>query len=96
MAFLTLSMVEMFHSFNMRSLRGSIFKLTSHNIWLWGSFVMSLILTFVVIETPLSQAFGFAEIGFEEYAMAMLLAASIIPLMELYKAVMRSVQKNKA
>ena len=27
MAFLTLSMVEMFHSFNMRSLRGSIFKL---------------------------------------------------------------------
>ncbi len=58
--------------------------------------VMSLILTFVVIETPLSQAFGFAEIGFEEYAMAMLLAASIIPLMELYKAVMRSVQKNKA
>lgn len=96
MAFLTLSMVEMFHSFNMRSLRGSIFKLTSHNIWLWGSFVMSLILTFVVIETPLSQAFGFAEIGFKEYAMAMLLAASIIPLMELYKAVMRSVQKNKA
>lgn len=95
MAFLTLSMVEMFHSFNMRSLRGSIFKLTSQNIWLWGSFVMSLILTFVVIETPLSQAFGFAEIGFEEYAMAMLLAASIIPLMELYKAVMRSVQKNK-
>ena len=96
MAFLTLSMVEMFHSFNMRSLRGSIFKLTSQNIWLWGSFVMSLVLTFVVIETPLSQAFGFAEIGFEEYAAAMLLAASIIPLMELYKAVMRSVQKNKA
>ena len=96
MAFLTLSMVEMFHSFNMRSLRGSIFKLTSQNIWLWGSFALSLVLTFVVIETPLSQAFGFAEIGFEEYAMAMLLAASIIPLMELYKAVMRSVQKNKA
>ena len=96
MAFLTLSMVEMFHSFNMRSLRGSIFKLTSQNIWLWGSFVLSLVLTFVVIETPLSQAFGFAEIGFEEYATAMLLAASIIPLMELYKAVMRSAQKNKA
>ena len=96
MAFLTLSMVEMFHSFNMRSLRGSIFKLTSQNIWLWGSFALSLVLTFVVIETPLSQAFGFAEIGFEEYATAMLLAASIIPLMELYKAVMRSVQKNKA
>ena len=96
MAFLTLSMVEMFHSFNMRSLRGSIFNLRSQNVWLWGSFVVSLILTFVVIETPLSNAFGFAEIDFVEYAIAMLLAASIIPLMEIYKAIMRSVQKNKA
>ena len=96
MAFLTLSMVEMFHSFNMRSLRGSIFNLRSQNVWLWGSFVVSLILTFVVIETPLSNPFGFAEIDFVEYAIAMLLAASIIPLMEIYKAIMRSVQKNKA
>ena len=93
MAFLTLSMVEMFHSFNMRSRRESIFKLNNQNIWLWGSFVVSLILTYIAIETPLSQAFGFAEIGIKEYAIAMGLAFAIIPLMELYKAIMRAVEK---
>ncbi len=31
MAFLTLSMVEIFHSLNMRSRRGSIFKLKTQN-----------------------------------------------------------------
>lgn len=94
MAFLTLSMVEMFHSFNMRSRRESIFKLKSQNIWLWGSFVVSLILTYIAIETPLSQAFGFAEIGIKEYAIAMGLAFAIIPLMEIYKAVMRTIEKQ--
>lgn len=94
MAFLTLSMVEMFHSFNMRSRRESIFKLKSQNIWLWGSFVVSLILTYIAIETPLSQAFGFAEIGVKEYAIAMGLAFAIIPLMEIYKAVMRTIEKQ--
>lgn len=95
MAFLTLSMVEMFHSFNMRSRRESIFKLKSQNIWLWGSFVVSLILTYVAIETPLSQAFGFAEIGVKEYAIAMGLAFAIIPLMEIYKAVMRAIERQR-
>ena len=95
MAFLTLSMVEMFHSFNMRSRRESIFKLKSQNIWLWGSFVVSLILTYIAIETPLSQAFGFAEIGVKEYAIAMGLAFAIIPLMEIYKAVMRAIERQR-
>lgn len=95
MAFLTLSMVEMFHSFNMRSRRESIFKLKSQNIWLWGSFVVSLILTYIAIETPLSQAFGFAEIGVKEYSIAMGLAFAIIPLMEIYKAVMRAIERQR-
>ena len=36
MAFLTMSMAEIFHSFNMRSQRGSVFALPGHNPWLWG------------------------------------------------------------
>mgnify|MGYP000134524538 CR=1 FL=1 len=36
MAFLTMSMAEIFHSFNMRSQRGSVFTLGSHNKVLWG------------------------------------------------------------
>ncbi len=58
------------------------------------STVMSLILTFVVIETPLSQAFGFAEIGLKGYAMKHVFLPSVIPLMNCTKADMDSVQKN--
>ena len=95
MAFLTLSMVEMFHSFNMRSRRQSIFKLPTQNKWLWFAFAGSLVLTFVVIETPLAQAFDFAEISAFEYGIAMLLAVAIIPLVEIYKAIMRAVEKGR-
>jgi len=96
MAFLTLSMVEMFHSFNMRSRRQSIFRLPTQNKWLWMAFAGSLVLTFVVIETPLALAFGFAEISVAEYLIAMALAISIIPIMEVYKAIMRSAEKKAA
>ena len=96
MAFLTLSMVEMFHSFNMRSRRKSVLSLPTQNKWLWGAFALSLVLTFVVIETPLARAFDFAEISAAEYGIAMALAFLIIPLVEAYKAVMRAVEKNKA
>ena len=96
MAFLTLSMVEMFHSFNMRSRRKSVFSLPTQNKWLWGSFALSLVLTFAVIETPLARAFDFAEISAAEYGIARALAFLIIPLVEAYKAIMRAVEKNKA
>ena len=97
MAFLTLSMVEMFHSFNMRSRRKSVFSLPTQNKWLWISFAGSLVLTYLVIETPaLSHAFGFAEISMAEYGIAMALAISIIPIIEIYKVIMRVVEKNKA
>lgn len=94
MAFLTLSMVEMFHSFNMRSLKQSIFRLPTQNIWLWLSFAGSIALTYLVIETPLSSAFGFAEIDWGEYAIAMLLAFSIIPIVELYKLACRCIRRK--
>ena len=94
MAFLTLSMVEMFHSLNMRSRRESIFKLKTQNMWLWGAFAVALVLTFVVIETPLAAAFGFAKISIREYATAMGLAVLIIPIVEVYKAIMRGIEKE--
>jgi Ca2+-transporting ATPase len=88
-------MVEMFHSFNMRSQRQSLFKLKGQNKWLWGSFAVALLLTFVVIETPLSAAFGFAEIDLQEYLVAMGLAILIIPIVEVEKLVMRAIDSRK-
>ncbi len=94
MAFLTLSMVEIFHSFNMRSRRGSIFKMHSSNKFLWLSFVVSLICTVGVINVPfLRVAFKFEHISFAEYMVAMVLAVSIIPIMEITKAVQRKMGK---
>ena len=94
MAFLTLSMVEMFHSLNMRSRRGSIFKLPTQNGWAWGAFALSLVLTYIVIETPLSNLFNFAELDMMHYGIAMGLATSIIPIIEIYKAIMRGIEKE--
>ena len=90
MAFLTLSMVEIFHSLNMRSRRGSIFSLKTHNKFLYGAMIVSLVLTTAVIEVPfLAAAFQFTPIDLEEYAIALGLAVLIIPIMEIVKFIQR-------
>ena len=94
MAFLTLSMVEICHSLNMRSRRGSIFKLNSHNVFLYGAMLVSLILTTVVIEVPfIAKAFQFTPIDFTEYLIALGLAVLIIPIMEIVKVIQRKLGK---
>ena len=95
MAFLTLSMVEIFHSFNMRSRRKSVFSLKNQNKFLWGAMILSFILTTAVIYVPfLSDAFGFEHISLLEYAIAMGLAVVIIPIIELVKLVQRKAGKE--
>ena len=90
MAFLTMSMAEIFHSFNMRSQRGSIFRIKYQNVVLIGAMIGSLAMTSAVIFIPaLSAAFGFEEISAAEYFMAMLLAISVIPIVELVKLIQR-------
>lgn len=85
-AFLTLSMTEIFHSFNMRSLNRSVFSLKKQNKFLWGAMLLSFLCTTLVIYMPgLSAAFGFEHISFAEYGAAVLLAATIIPLVEIAK-----------
>ena len=90
MAFLTLSMVEICHSLNMRSRRGSIFTMKTGNTFLYGAMIVSLILTTAVIEVPfLAKAFEFTPIDFHEYIIALGLAVLIIPIMEVVKFVQR-------
>lgn len=90
MAFLTMSMAEMFHCVNMRSQRGSIFTVKTRNPVLIGALAGSLLLTSAVIFVPpLSAAFGFEQISVTEYFTAMLLAASVVPIVELVKLAQR-------
>ena len=94
MAFLTMSMAEICHSFNMRSQRGSVFKLKTQNWYLWGAMAGSLALTTLVIYMPgLSDAFGFTHISVSEYFIAMALAISVIPIVEIIKLIQRKLQK---
>ena len=97
MAFLTMNMCEIFHSFNMRSQRKSVFSLPSHNKVLWLAMLGSLVLATVVLEVPfIANAFGFTPVSFKEYIIALALAVLVIPIVELVKACQRAAAKRKA
>ena len=94
MAFLAMSMCEIFHSFNLRSQRKSIFSLRTHNKILWAAMLGSLLLTTLVIEVPfIANAFGFTPIGLAEYGIALVLAILVIPVVELVKLLQRKLAK---
>ena len=94
MAFLTLSMAEIFHSFNMRSRRESLFKLGKPNYYLIGAMAISLVLsTAVIYITFLRTAFDFAHIDAKEYFLSLLLAVLVIPIVEIAKLIERKLNK---
>ena len=94
MAFLTLAMSEIFHSFNMRSRRQSIVNMGSINWYLVGAMVLSLFLSTIVIYVPfLAKAFDFAHISLTEYFISLGLAFCVIPIVEIVKAIQRAVKK---
>jgi len=96
MAFLTLSLCEICHAFNMRSLHGSLFKIKGQNMWLWGAGALSLLLTTLVIEVDfLTKAFELAHLDLMEYGIAFALAILIIPIVEIIKIIHRAIDRRK-
>ena len=99
MAFFTMAMCEIFHSFNMRSQRGSavamLFK-GHHNVALYGAMIGSFLLTTAVVEVEfLANMFEFTQLSALEYAISLGLAFLIIPIVEIVKAIQRAISKNK-
>lgn len=95
MAFLTMSMAEIFHSYNMRSQRGSIFSLGYTNRVLNIAALASFALTVAVIYLPgLSSAFHFERLSLQQLAVALLLSVSVIPIVELVKLIKRKTKKQ--
>ena len=95
MAFLTMSMCEIFHSFNLRSQRKSVFSLKSHNLILWAAMIGSFLLTIALLFIPfLRNAFGFEPISWMEFGIAVALAALVIPVVEIVKLIQRCVAKK--
>ncbi len=95
MAFLTLSMCEIFHSLNMRSLSGSIFNIKGHNPYLWGAMLLSFLLTLVVIYVPgLNTAFRLVALSAGDYLTATAVAFAVIPVVEAVKLVQRASRRT--
>lgn len=99
MAFMTMSLCEIFHSLNMRSQRGSVIAMMakgSHNMFLYGSALVSLVLTSAVIYIPfLADAFQLVPLTMAEYFDALLLALAVIPVVEIVKLFQRAFAKRK-
>ena len=98
MAFFTMAMCEIFHSFNMRSQRGSAVGMTlkgSHNKLLYLAMVASFLLTTAVVEIDfLSNLFGFAHLDALEYGISLGLSFLIIPIVEIVKFFQRKLAKH--
>ena len=98
MAFFTMAMCEIFHSFNMRSQRGSAVSMVfkgSHNWLLYGAMLLSFVLTTAVVEIDaLSNLFGFAHLDALEYGISLGLSFMIIPIVEFIKAIQRKTAKK--
>lgn len=86
MAFLTLSLCEVFHSINMRSRTKSVFRLKTHNKYLTGAMILSFVLTLGVIYIPgINTLFDLEALSLVNLAAGVGLAFMIIPIVELVK-----------
>lgn len=94
MAFVTMSMAEIFHSLNMRSQRGSILKLRTRNKMMTFAAIGSLLATTLVCEVPfIATAFDFTSVEWNEYLVALALAFCVIPIVEIVKFFQRKAEK---
>jgi len=97
LCFLTLVLIQFFKAYNFRSDRESIFKIgIFKNKWLNLAILWEALLLLAIIEVPfLEEVFNTYPLGIFEWVAVIILAASIFPVLELTKAVIRW-QEGKA
>lgn len=97
LTFLTLSFAELFHSFNIRSERQSLFKcgLFGNKILLLTVFAGVAVNVLLAI-SPFAGAFGLTGLGWQHWLIAVGVALSVIPVGEIYKLILRLISKRKA
>ena len=98
MAFFTMAMCEIFHSFNMRSQRSSSvgMVLKGHqNPVLYIAMIASFALTTLVVQVePIANIFHFEPLPWNAYFISLGLAFLIIPIVEIVKFFQRKFGKN--
>jgi Ca2+-transporting ATPase len=86
MAFLTLAMIQLFHSFNVKSERSIFNKHLFNNPFLWLSFFLGLSLQFAIIYIkPLASFFRVIPLSLNNVLISIGLAFLIIPIIEIIK-----------
>ena len=97
MAFITLSMIQLFHAYNMRSQENSLFSSNPFsNKFLNISFIVGLVLVLAPCLLPFMQTFfGTTSLSVIEWVVAFGFAIAIIPIVELQKFIIRRYSKKK-
>ncbi|MAH47492.1 cation-transporting ATPase [Candidatus Pacearchaeota archaeon] len=86
-AFVSMSMLQLFNVFNMRSLKKSIFEIKPFsNKWVNYGFLGSLVLMLIVIYVPfLQKVFQFVSLSVVELLLIVVLSSGVLWLGEIYK-----------
>ena len=94
MAFITIGLLELIHSFNIKS-EESIFNMgILENKYLIGSFILGAIIqTIVVIIEPLADIFKLSQLNITQWIITILISILPIPIMELQKKIDKSSKK---
>ena len=94
MAFITIGLLELIHSFNIKS-EESIFNIgIFENKYLIGSFILGVIIqTIVVIIEPLADIFKLSQLNVTQWTITILISILPIPIMELQKKIDKSNKK---
>ena len=87
MTFLTLGMIEVFHAFNVRTVR-SVFtsKLNTNLSLLYSSVIIAFIICFLSL-TPAGLIFGLKILTTKQFFISLGLSVAIIPFCEVYKLI---------
>lgn len=94
MAFLTLSSSQLFHAFNIKSHQSILHRQTFNNKFLILAFILGMALQIAICYIPgLNTAFNLVAPDFKALFIAILLGASTIVVMEIYKLLTRKVKK---
>ena len=95
MAFTTLVLFQLCNALNARSSVHSVFVGIFRNRWLWGTIAVSLVLQFAVLQVPfLARAFGVLALSAAEWGECILVASSILWVVEAEKLVRRFLMKR--
>lgn len=91
MTFATLAMVQIFHSYNMKTQQSLIKANFKSNAFMNFSSILILFISIFLVLTPAGHVFGLMRLSTNRFFLSLLLAFAIIPISEIKKIAMRKI-----